>query len=87
MIRFASFMPGRFGCSVWLATYAVEMTPSTFAPLFSAASSKIRFAETLFTKVCGLQPISVRATSDWMVAVGVAKIANVSAPAARSLTT
>ena len=32
-------------------------------------------------------PISVRATSAWIVAVGVAKITNVSAPCARSATT
>ena len=61
--------------------------PSMLAPFLVAASSKIRLFETLFTNVSGFQPISVLATSDWIVAVGVAKMTNVSAPAARSLTT
>ena len=81
MIEVASLTPGRSCCVVELATYEVEITPSTFAPLAAAARRKRRFAETLLINVIdGVQPTFVAVTSAVMVGVGVAKTTNVSAP-------
>ena len=68
MIEVASLTPGRSCCVVELATYDVEITPSTFAPLAAAARRNSRFAETLLMNVMvGVQPTFVAVTSAVMV--------------------
>ena len=61
------------------------MTPLTLAPFDAASRMNTRLAETLFTNVAvGAQPTFVAVTSAVIVGDGVAKITNVSAPAALS---
>src|ERR1022692_3371114 len=87
MIAFASFTPAVFACGAYVAetVYAVETTPLRLAPFDAASCMNSRFAETLPTYVAfGDQPTFVAVTSAVIVGDGVAKITNVSAPAALS---
>src|SRR5919197_5396513 len=69
-----------FLLTVELLTYAVEITPSTFAPAAAADRKKSRFAETLLRSICGVQPTFAAVTIAVIVGEGVAKMTNTSAP-------
>src|SRR5579863_407175 len=79
MIDFVSFTPARFACAelVTSSRYAVEMTPSTFAPFCAAIRRKIGLAETFPRNVVGDQPTFVAVTSAVIACDGRAKITNV----------